>query len=376
MTSSPVFSVGFNHDEQLIDILERLNSQSVTGLRIGEVFSSIGNSPIPSARVGSQIPRISESAFVGQVRRLKSMNIAYNYLFNAASYEPPVCLVHIDRYISFLLDAGIERVTVNTIWLIEHLKRRHPRFHVTMSITAGIDSKAKLCRARDAGADAAYLCPVKMNRDFEAIVNCTAVQGIAVKLYANVSCISNCPVVTSHYGLFRAQGSHVDHDSIAATNAEYFSACTQIKLLKPVEWIQMPWIRPEDIRVYAELGVSTFKLSDRLATTSTLRKITESYMTCKSPNNLADIIERDYKKYEMFDIGHERRELIHVDSRSINCDFIQHFKNGSCKSRDTNCRICLHVANNSVRYSEEVIKTASLSNASTRFRAMQDRLME
>jgi hypothetical protein len=120
-----------------------------------------------------------------------------------------------------------------------------------------------------------------------------------------------------------------------------------VKLRNPLEWIQMPWIRPEDVDLYAKLGITTFKLADRLSDTRTLEMIIESYLTERSPSNLFLIIERNGAKFKRgLGIGNETD--FRVSSDAIPADFIEHFASGVCSGAA--CSYCLSIAEKAVSW--------------------------
>jgi len=130
-------------------------------------------------------------------------------------------------------------------------------------------------------------------------------------------------------------------------NDAYFAGCSIVKLRNPVEWIQMPWIRPEDVPVYVGEGILHFKLSDRLASTDTLLMIARSYLSITSPSDLFILIERDGAKFEILGDGNAPKKLV-INSNRIPNNFIDHFVDGSCISTDHKCRFCKSVARSAI----------------------------
>ena len=148
-------------------------------------------------------------------------------------------------------------------------------------------------------------------------------------------------------------------------NDLFFAGCSLSKLSSPIEWIQMPWIRPEDVDVYSSEGIKNFKLSDRLATTNTLLKIAKAYLSKTTPDNLFEIIERDGKKYNDLIFGakndiEKTLSPMHVASNKIPKIFIEHFVKGSCNSRNIECSICQNVTVQAVKINNDFIPQKDL----------------
>lgn len=347
-----LYSLGFNFDPNLIEGLIEANEEFGEDSKIEEVFGALPDCPISSARPTSKLPELSWADFTRHVLLLRNSRIAFNFLMNTSQRLDSVLTNKLKAYLQRLTDVGIERLTAGTPELCAFVKAFFPKFHVTISITFGIHSRKKLSKAELAGADAVYLDGVYVNRDFELLRALLQRAHVECRLYANMSCLSRCPVVGKHYAMF----SGAQPDSTSRHNDAFFVGCSVVKLRKPTEWLQMPWIRPEDVLAYASEGVSHFKLADRLAPTSTLLLIAKSYLQRKSPDNLFDLMERKGEKYKLMaegeaKMGNQAPPML-VHSNRLPTDFIAHFREQGCKSNDPNCEICVILARNVVEINE------------------------
>jgi hypothetical protein len=349
------FSIGYNFDPALIDGIADVNVLHGGERRVDEVFAALPDSPLSSARPTARIPRLPWSGFVSQVSALRSASIKFNFLMNTAQSVVPEKEPQLRDYLARLEQAGVERLTVGTPALCRLAKSWFPRVHVTLSITYGCKTKRQLTEAEEAGVNAVYLDGVYVNRDFPLLRSLVKASAIECRLYANMSCISQCPVAPAHYGLFARQSNETVN-----LNDAFFAGCTMVKLRNPVEWLQMPWIRPEDVAVYAEEGVSHFKLADRLASTPALIRIAKAYVRGKSPHNLFLLMERDGAKYwkVLPEVSASKQAPIQVRSRRIPASFIQHFRSGGCTSSDRSCDFCRYVADRSIRVTEQATAAA------------------
>lgn len=349
------YSLCFNFDDALVNGIISLNEKYGGNARIDEVFGALANCPISSARPTSRIPHVTWLKFARRVNKMLASNIKFNFLMNTSQDLKALSINGIRSYLSRLADIGVTRLTLGTPELCHLIKSLFPQFHVTISLTYGISSENKLNLAEESGASAAYLDGVFVNRNFELLRKLLRKSNIECRLYANISCIAACPVIRSHYKMFAGkQDSYTVHQ-----NDAFFAGCTLIKLNNPVEWIQMPWIRPEDIPTYMIEGIIHFKLADRLAPTETLLTIAESYLKGVSPGNLFVLIERDGLKYKMFpnNNGLHKSTPIMVLNDQIPSSFIDHFRNGECKSNDISCMVCSKVARRAVHISDSINTT-------------------
>jgi collagenase-like PrtC family protease len=337
---APRLTLGCNFDPELVRGVIRLQ-QRERKARIDEMFGALPDSPVASARPATRIRRIDLDDFAAIVGELGRHGIAFNYLMNtrqrlARDRKPAI------SYVRRLREIGVERFTAGSPEICRLVKEADPSLHVTMSITRGIRSLTRLHEAEAAGADALYLDGVFVNRDFALLRRLRDASRLEVRLYANMSCISACPVVQRHYQIFTGPQ---DPDTASRSDA-YFAGCSAIKLRSPVEWIQMPWIRPEDLGVYVKEGIGMFKLADRLAPTDVLLRIAEAYLERASPPDMFELMERNAAKYSWLERpgSEEAPDPIAVHSKRIPDDFIEHFRSGACRSRDGDCPYCTAVA--------------------------------
>lgn len=343
VTYTGTYSLGWNFDRKLLDGVIYLNSLYSGPYKIKEVFGALPDSPISSARPTCKIPNISWYEFQYQVQELRKAGISFNFLMNTKRNIDIDLKRQLPTYLNRLSNIGITHLTLGTTELIKYVKSLDRNFYLILSITNGTKSLEQLREAVNSGADSVYLDGVSVNRDFNILRKLIKVSGIELRLYANLSCIANCPVVREHYDLF----SGIQDTNVFNLNDAYFAGCSLIKAYSKVEWMQIPWIRPEDIKSYISEGIHHFKLSDRFAETSILLQIAESYLSGVSPDNLFTIIERDGAKYGHLKVDN-KKVIFSVDSKKIPHNFIEHFRNGDCKSSNKSCSFCNKIASEAI----------------------------
>lgn len=343
---SATFSIGFNFEDDLIDGIIKLNNSQPLNNRITEVYGSLPNSPVPSARPNEKLKNISFHKFQQQLERLKRNNISFNFLLNTNTFLSESISAKLLTYLSQLQELSITNLTVGNLELCKFIKTYFSSFQVCISSTYGVKTLKQIKECESLGADTVYLDSIYINWDFQRLREIRNNTNLKLKLYANVSCISRCPIIKKHYDLF----ANEQNTSTLKLNDDYFASCSLIKLKSKVEWIQMQWIRPEDINTYENEAFTFFKLSDRLAPTNIILQIAQAYLTRKSPPNLFPLIERDGVKYKNIGIRPNGSPPLFIDSKQIPDNFIEHFQKGECTSMDNDCIYCNQVA-------EEVIRT-------------------
>jgi collagenase-like PrtC family protease len=336
------FSLGYNFDSSLIDEIIRLNSINVSHRRISEFFAAMPDSPYLSTRPDSRIKNISWDDFEVQVKKMHENSINFNYLFNAKNELKELNLTKFRHFLNKLEDIGIKQLIAYSPDLCKVIKKSNPNFEITISSVYGVKTKAQLDEVHKSGADYAYVDSIFINRNFKLLRELRKHAKVPLKLYANVSCLSQCPNKDLHYTVL----SSSDRKYQIEMNDELFKYCSTKKLSNPTTWIQMQWIRPEDIEVYVEEGFNHFKLTDRLAPTESLILIAEHYLKGISPADLFPIMERNGTKYK--DLMANTQVPFFVDNSKIPNDFIEHFRKGICNSSDIHCKYCNEIAKKTI----------------------------
>jgi collagenase-like PrtC family protease len=336
-------SLGYNFDLGLLPALAALNAHPRAQGRITEIYGAIRGEGVRSARPQHKIPQLDWSDLATHVAEGRRHGLIFNYLLNSQKLASEAGL---RKQAEVLQSCGVETVTVGTPKMARIVRDVAPGMRIVLSLTYRLRQSGDIGEAIAAGIDAAYLDAVTANRDFPLLRSLLASGLREARLYANVSCLSACPVIDAHYRAFDLK----DELAGKAANERYFQGCSWVKAHSPVQWVQMPWIRPEDVPHYQAEGVSHFKLSDRMAPSGTLLRIAEAYVLGRSPRNLFSIIERDGAKFaSVWEQETEHRQPF-VASHQIPEDFIDHFRSGACRSRDIDCPYCNSVAVRAVRF--------------------------
>jgi hypothetical protein len=368
----PEFSVAYNFDRQLLEGLVELNNSDNAGV-VGEVFGALPGSPVSSARPTARLPRVELDTFADQVDQLTTAGIGFNYLFNTNQRLNPESSRALSEYTKQLGGIGVAAFTAGNAGIAEVLREAQPDVHITMSITQGISTEQRLKEAEDSGVDAVYLDGVFVNRNFGLLRDLVSKATTDVRLYANMSCISGCQVVRSHYGVFAGEQT----PQAAVRNDAFFAGCSAVKLKSPVEWLQMPWIRPEDIKAYVDEGASHFKLSDRLAPTDVILRIAGAYTSGVSPADMFEMIERDGAKMKaLLPDKEDAGNPLTIDSSKLPDDFIDHFRSGDCISQDPSCPTCNQIASEAVTQNVSQADLDAITPVSLRATKVPSRLLD
>ena len=153
--------------------------------------------------------------------------------------------------------------------------------------------------------------------------------------------------------------------------------CQKKELFDTSEYIKSPWVRPEDIKYYEDIGIEHFKITERGFPTEELVKRVKCYVDRKYDGNLLDLIQghgvstkgnlklkkknvtkrKDiYKEIKRVrGLGQEREceRHIYIDNKKLD-GFIDFFVKGNCSSNCPTCGYCERVAKRVIEENNEV----------------------
>ena len=301
------------------DYFEKIDFTGVSELygKLREDFTGGGKSSMAQAEPSKRM--VAE-----YIKRAHVMGIKFNYLLNTT------CIGNLEftrkgyhrirKLLDWLGEIGVYTVTLSMPFLVEVLKKHYPSIKVKISTQAGVNSLEKVRIWEEIGADAFTLSHVEMNRDFKEIKRITSNSKSEMQLIANMICKRGCPYITLH-GNFNAHASH----SWAKTNRYnldyYFMACLARNFSNPIHVIKASWIRPEDIKLYEELGIHTFKLAERGLRSDALAAILKSYVAGKHTGNFIDLLPTMSKYVFM-----EKKVFIKTVKELFRLDYVNLFK--------------------------------------------------
>ncbi|MEM0129758.1 MAG: U32 family peptidase [Thermoplasmata archaeon] len=255
------------------------------------VSTFFGNFPVGLTGGGRPpriLPAIDDERFRAHVRAVHGSGRRFNATLNSndlalQEYRPGferAFLAEVDH----LLDLGVDGFVVALPLLIEILHRAHPEVPISVSSFARIRTVTQGEYFLRLGASILVL--EEANRDF-ALLRGLLRRGATVEILVNQSCLQGCP--------FR--GHHLSTSSIASQPGqpcpvlEYpIAECGWAMVEDPRRLVSAIYVRPEDLAVYEEMGISRFKVSGRNKPTPWLVRAARAYAARSYPGNLLDIV--------------------------------------------------------------------------------------
>ena len=267
------------------------------------------------------------------------------------------------REVEELLDAGVDGLIVALPALIEAIRDSWPDVPISVSTFARIRTATQAEYFLKLGARTLIL--EEANRDFRLIRSLVRM-GAEVEILVNQSCLPSCP--------YRAH--HLNTSSLASQpDAECpifefpILECGLEYVRDPSKIISGIFVRPEDLAVYEEVGVSRFKISGRNRSTDWLIKVANAYARRSFSGNLAEILSLVQVKaprsalreihagpndpeVEALSRAFEPFEEITIDNGAFPADFLRHIMAVDCeRTTCTSCGYCRNVAEKVLRIS-------------------------
>ena len=268
------------------DLLDKIDYPEVKTL-----FGGLRDSLISSGRASFSIKNISQHDVKEYIKRVHAKGWEFDYNLNS------VCLSNMEftaegrkeilKFIESILDLGVDSLTVSLPSLMEIINKNFPGTKIKVSTYQKVDNVAMAKRFEDLGADVIMLSEL-INRDFKSLEAIRRSVKCKIALIANVGCVYGCPNIHTHASSCAHSGSKGAKNNIFS---EYYQAsCTFCRVSNPVELIKARWIRPEDVKVYEDIGIDMLKILERFSKSDSLGERVKAYSNRKYEGNLVDIL--------------------------------------------------------------------------------------
>jgi len=240
-------------------------------------------------RPGRWLPQASEEAVARHVEAARRRGIPFYYALNHTCFGAREFTAEWQRwaveFLAWLEGIGAEGVIVASPYLAELVKKRSSlRLHV--SLGAQVDSVPKVLFWQGLGADAIYLDDA-LNRDFEALAAAREAARCQLVLSVNVGCLLHCPLRINH-GTYLSHvaecppGGFVDYSLLR---------CCLARASEAAQLLKLPWIRPEDLGLYEEMGFEAFKIWGRTQGEDWLLQVATAYARRRYEGDLNDLLD-------------------------------------------------------------------------------------
>lgn len=269
-----------NFDDALVE--------RTSDLPVSTFFGSYPTLRTGGGRPPRILPPVSEERFRQHVRAVHLAGRKFYGTLNTSDlglheYEPGY-LDQFHRDLAHLLDMGVDGLVVALPALIEAIRDERPEVPISVSAVARIRSVTQAEYFLRLGADTIVL--EEGNRDF-ALMRGLVRRGARVEVLVNETCLPACP--------YRAH--HLNTSSLSSMTGAVCPTFEYPMLQCGLEYVRDPsklisgiFVRPEDLAVLEEVGVSRFKISGRHRTTEWLARAARAYAERRYEGDLTDIL--------------------------------------------------------------------------------------
>ncbi len=257
-------------------------------LPVSTFFGSYATQLTGGGRPSSILPAVSAERFRAHVSAIHERGRLFFAALNSNDlglheYDPGY-LDRFHREVAHLLDLGVDGFVVALPALLEAIRDEWPTVPISVSTFARIRSVTQAEYFLDLGATTIVL--EEANRDF-ALIRGLVRRGARVEVLVNETCLPACP--------FRAH--HINTSSLASQpdapcpTFEYpMLECGLEYVRDPTKLISGIFVRPEDLAVYEEAGVTRFKVSGRHRGTDWLVRAARAYAEQRYDGDLTEIL--------------------------------------------------------------------------------------
>ena len=335
---------------------------------VSEIYGSLRQDPIGNIRPAVCLPDASLEQAKEHIKKVHELGMEFNYIVNTP------CLGNIEfskdgrdkimEYLQTIHDLGADIITIAIPYLIEVVKKEFPDMRVKVSEVADVGTAQRAKFFSDMGID---LITVELTatRNFKVLESIRKVirPEVILEVIVNAACINQCPYHNYHNNMI-GHTTQIDHFLHGYYMDLCMMKCIPKKLQNPEEIIKAPWIRPEDVKYYEEIGVDSIKISNRVGPSTIGHNCLEAY-TKRSCKNMAELLtplsleieEPKSSKLEGF-TEEEWAQMVKVwgiKSPAVTIDnekldgFIDHFRKNNCYSQcGAGCNYCKEIAKKAV----------------------------
>lgn len=367
-------SLATNYDDDLVEKVKRYP--------IYEIYGKLKNDIIGGGRPDDELKDIEMVKFEKHVKKVRENDIKFNYLLNGG------CLANNEQneewqekfkeFLTYLKEVGVNALTITNPYIMQFVKKYFGNyFTLRVSTFACVDSFERAKYWEDMGADIICADFVKINRDFKKLKYMVQnLKHAKIEILVTNSCLKNCPMIFTH----TTSLSHASDRSSGKEKYEDWSLfyCQEIQNNKNEEYIKSPWVRPEDIKYYEDIGIEHFKITERGFPTDELLKRVKAYVDREYNGNLIDLIqghgyidksgEQRLEKQQVntrAEIYNEIKRVrglgqpriyprhIYIDNRKLD-GFIDFFVNDKCINNCNVCNYCKNISKKVITKNEEV----------------------
>ncbi len=339
--------IGTNFDDNLI--------MEINKYPVKYLFGSFKKTITGHGRASFILPDIDEEHFKSHIALIHRNNMKFLYVMNSAvlngnEYSPEFNK-NIENEIEKLVSYGVDGFIVALPFLIGKIRNEYPDLEISASSFARISTMREIEEYRNLGVNTIILNE-DTSRDFkflEKVNNYVKDNDMDMEVITDNSCLFGCPYRRTH-DVVSSLSSKTDDRKFWFEYPLLF--CATDVYNDPKNIIKMRWIRPEDTKLYEDIGIDRFKLASRTKNTNWILRSIKAYSDRSYNGNLLDILSYPQgnavpKAMEKISGPENYNELrkVYIDNTKFPEKWLNFFKHNDCNSMSCeSCGYCDKIA--------------------------------
>ena len=317
----------FDCDDFLAKVHELNKRYEKNNIFVYETYGCIPASTVGNARPATELAKVDEDTLKRYIDEGNKYGITLNYIMNSVwsngmeftQQGRERILSEIEKVVSL----GVKKVSIASPGILKIVRNNFKDLAITVSINNCVDSVHAIKRWEDQNVSK-ILLNRHINRDFPLLKSMINQTHTELELLVNSMCNLFCSLHQYH-NIINSCRSTVGGTDISSNFPQ--NQCAYNMLSNPQELLCSAWIRPEDLHIYEELGIHTFKLDGRCIEAEDVLFQVEAYMSRHYEGNF----------FNLFDFYNQRQEqpfYLELDNRKLDGYLEELIK---CK---VSCRAC------------------------------------
>ncbi len=311
--SSIIAPAHWNYD--VVDFIEKSNIDHSDDFQISELYGALPGEIIKHGRSDSAVESISREDSVKFRNYLKEKGLGFIYLLNAPFNfsNDKAQQFKVEEYLDWIVnEMNADAVTISSHELARFVRSRYESLKIYVSTIAAIQSVEEYERWQDVNPSRVVLHH-DQNRNWknlELLLKHSESAEAEIELMLNESCLRGCIQRDAHYASLGTNGDGID--------APFLSNCNSKRIYYPHEYIRSNFIRPEDVKLYEEMGVKRFKITGRSKPAKWLPEVVKAYQDRFYEGNMVRLMGSDPKI--------KAEDSVYINNKSLD-GFLMNFDN-------------------------------------------------
>lgn len=327
--------------------------------KVSEVYVKGDSSNIGTGRIFQYSP--SKSYLKKLCKEIHDRGCEVNIVLNATCFGgeqyTKKWITNTLRYLDHLSSLNVDLLTIADPYLIALIHHYGYSFKIVVSVLAFVHTVVGARYFDEMKVDRITLS-TNINRDLNLIRKIRKCVKSDLALIVNEGCLLDCPNRHFCYNYISHLSGNKDSDIHADYEVYYWVSDNLIRIKQPYTLLTSPWIRPENLRDYENVGINIFKISGRNKPLEFLKKALEAYHSLHFDGNIFDIIDGGCRMPDAWSKNPTGYRLYgppryYLDNKNLDAFFK---KVTSCDKNCSECGFCKEFAEKHLRENEEIPK--------------------